>query len=513
MRGPTAGASSSGSGTPATSAVSRASAATCPTARSCTRGTAIPTTARRSRPIGSMPQGVSPATSTSGASRTSRSPTFARCSSGPAAAAGAVRLRALDRAVPRLRAGSREPLGRRGAAPRGRQTGGADRAGSWWRPRRAARRGGAAGGAQAGWRGGRARSVPPVGERRPSAARAHGRARRLPAAAGAGPVRDAGDLDHRAAGLAARRVRDPEPAGRALRPPCRPGVRISAGAAAAPGGTGRARAARALPAQGGVRSRPGRGSSAVRRARASAGRGGQGRAGQAPWPRRVDRGLVPRPPPRAAAGLAGGRPRAREGGQSLLPGSRRHADVRRAFRSVPEPERALPTDGIAVASRPLKLRALDAIADTFAPGSAAQGVPDAFLERLVARLPRSEQARLSALLSLFAARGFHRLPRRRRERILRAWGSSRISLRRTGFHALRKGVLLLAWTLPGAAWDELGYPGPPGPDREAPAKPLEPIAAEGELSCDVCVVGSGAGGGAAAAVLAGGGAGVGAPAR
>jgi choline dehydrogenase-like flavoprotein len=155
-----------------------------------------------------------------------------------------------------------------------------------------------------------------------------------------------------------------------------------------------------------------------------------------------------------------------------------------------------------VASRPLKLRALDAIADTFAPGSAAQGVPDAFLERLVARLPRSEQARLSALLALFGARGFHRLPHERRERILRAWGSSRISLRRTGFHALRKGVLLLAWTLPGAAWDELGYPGPRGPDPEAPAKPLEPIGAEGELSCDVCVVGSGAGGGAAAAVLA-----------
>jgi choline dehydrogenase-like flavoprotein len=155
-----------------------------------------------------------------------------------------------------------------------------------------------------------------------------------------------------------------------------------------------------------------------------------------------------------------------------------------------------------VASRPLRLRALDAIADSFAPGSVEQGVPDAFLERLVARLPRSEQSRLSALLSLFGARGFQRLTRERRERILLAWGSSRIPLRRTGFHALRKGVLLLAWTLPGAAWDELGYPGPPGLHPEAPPKPLEPLEATGELSCDVCVVGSGAGGGAAAAVLA-----------
>jgi long-chain-alcohol oxidase len=158
-----------------------------------------------------------------------------------------------------------------------------------------------------------------------------------------------------------------------------------------------------------------------------------------------------------------------------------------------------------MASRPLKLRALDAIADTFAPGAAAQGVPDAFLERLVARLPRSEQARLSALLGLFGARGFHRLSRKRREQVLLAWGSSRIPLRRTGFHALRKGVLLLAWTLPGAAWDELGYPGPLGRDPAAPEKPLTPVEAKGELACDVCVVGSGAGGGAAAAVLAGAG--------
>jgi long-chain-alcohol oxidase len=147
------------------------------------------------------------------------------------------------------------------------------------------------------------------------------------------------------------------------------------------------------------------------------------------------------------------------------------------------------------------VKTLEAIADTFAPGS-GERVAAAFMEKLVTRLPRSEQRRLSALLGLFAARGFQRLPHARRERILLAWGGSRVGLRRTGFHALRKGILLLAWTLPGAPWDELGYPGPLGADPQAPPKPLTPIAAHGELDCDVCVIGSGAGGGPAAAVLA-----------
>jgi long-chain-alcohol oxidase len=151
--------------------------------------------------------------------------------------------------------------------------------------------------------------------------------------------------------------------------------------------------------------------------------------------------------------------------------------------------------------------ALDSIAETFMPGAAERGVADAFLEKFASRLPAGEQARLSALLGLFAARRFHRLSRSRRERVLLAWGQSRLPLRRAGFNALRKGLLLLAWTLPGAPWEELGYPGPRGADPGAPPKPLSPIALEGEaeLSCDVCVVGSGAGGGAAAAVLAGAG--------
>jgi long-chain-alcohol oxidase len=159
---------------------------------------------------------------------------------------------------------------------------------------------------------------------------------------------------------------------------------------------------------------------------------------------------------------------------------------------------------------PRQRRVLDAICDTFHPGTAELGATDAFLELFGSELRPAELRRLLWLLSLFGVRGFDRFSQERRERILLAWCNSRSLTRRAAFHGLRKAALALAYGLPGQGgtpnpnWNRIGYPGPIGPVREPPPKAIEPVPVtrDLELDCDVCVVGSGAGGGTAAAVLA-----------
>jgi long-chain-alcohol oxidase len=147
-------------------------------------------------------------------------------------------------------------------------------------------------------------------------------------------------------------------------------------------------------------------------------------------------------------------------------------------------------------------RALDAICETFAPGAVALGVADQVLE--LARLnPTVEERELRAVLSLFALRGFARLPRPRREAVLRTWCDSRVPQRRAAFHAFRKGVLL-AYYSHRETQARIGYPGPLGAPTQPPSRRLATTPAA-STSCDVCVVGSGAGGAVAAAVLAGAG--------
>ena len=147
---------------------------------------------------------------------------------------------------------------------------------------------------------------------------------------------------------------------------------------------------------------------------------------------------------------------------------------------------------------PRQLRALAAICDTFAPGSAARGAPEAIVE--VA--PPRDFAQLKQLLAVFALR-FPGHSAERREEVLRSWADSRLTLRRTAFQALRKAALHFDAVLPGSpAYEANGYPGALGPGTGAKAISPTPVTADSELDCDVCVVGSGAGGGTAAAVLA-----------
>src|SRR4029077_17056483 len=91
-----------------------------------------------------------------------------------------------------------------------------------------------------------------------------------------------------------------------------------------------------------------------------------------------------------------------------------------------------------------------------------------------------------------------------REAYLRRWADSRIPLLRTGFQAVKRLSLFIAYSRPeaGAAalLPETGYlrPDPlPLPDRPLALAPL--AVRDGDtLECDVCVVGSGAGGAVAA---------------
>jgi len=177
---------------------------------------------------------------------------------------------------------------------------------------------------------------------------------------------------------------------------------------------------------------------------------------------------------------------------------------------------------------PRQQYSLQLICDTFAPAadgwpSASElGVPQAIADAMDFNPRRGDHkqflqllnfwdSQLHSMISIARASPFSTLPEAARIRVLLSWAESSLGRRRAAFQALRKAVSYLYVMLPrlqGArtpVWDKIGYPGPPKlGDRSGSSRELTTLVPQQDtkLSCEICIIGSGAGGGSAAAVLA-----------
>lgn len=155
------------------------------------------------------------------------------------------------------------------------------------------------------------------------------------------------------------------------------------------------------------------------------------------------------------------------------------------------------------------------VCGTFAPEADAGAVADAIVAELAAIGRPKLQGDLRLFLRLIDSRAvnlalvrrfarFSDLLQTEREAYLRRWADARIPLLRSGFQAVKRLSLFIAYSRPDAGAGtlivETGYARPePLPLPERPLAIVPVAARDGDtLDCDVCVVGSGAGGAVAA---------------
>ncbi len=111
---------------------------------------------------------------------------------------------------------------------------------------------------------------------------------------------------------------------------------------------------------------------------------------------------------------------------------------------------------------------LTAICDTLLPGgetwpsASALGVPEK-IDAELARWPAFERGEMKKLLAIWEhgrfGRRFTKLSSKKREKHARSWERSRLSIKRTGFLAIKALAVFFYYTQP-ATWSEVGYTGP-----------------------------------------------------
>jgi hypothetical protein len=152
-------------------------------------------------------------------------------------------------------------------------------------------------------------------------------------------------------------------------------------------------------------------------------------------------------------------------------------------------------------------------ADFYARCASDLGVDKAMAETIESNLEVTFAEQFRRLLRVFDSRmynlvlsgrpvRFTRMSDHDRTRYLQAWRDSAIPLKRTAFQAIKRLSCFLYYSVTDASglnpsWSDIGYAsgepkheGHPEQMRIAPIVPRGPL----NLSCDVCVVGSGAGG-------------------